>query len=76
MEEHFYLKVQILLPTAYSIIYNKYIVNLEGADDEIKFFHENGYLKPKLNFKTEVNQLMETLDENRTIRNNPQLNFY
>lgn len=61
--------------SVFNYFYNKYIVNLEGADDEIKFFHENGYLKPKLNFKTEVNQLMETLDENRTIRNESSTKF-
>ena len=35
----------------FNYLYNKFIVNLSGADDEIKFFHENGYLKPNLNFK-------------------------
>ena len=51
----------------FNYLYNKFIVNLSGADDEIKFFHENGYLKPNLNFKKEVLELNNLLDQKSKI---------
>ena len=44
----------------FNYFYNKYVINLTEADEEIKTFHENGYLKPNLNFKNEAIKLMET----------------
>ena len=43
------------------------IINLDNADSEIKFFHENGYLKPNINFKDEIIQLKDLLDPNNKI---------
>jgi len=51
----------------FNYLYNKFIVNLSGADDDIKFFHENGYLKPNLNFKKEVLELNNLLDQKSKI---------
>lgn len=51
----------------FNYLYNKFIVNLNGADNEIKFFHKNGYLKPNLNFKEEVLELNNLLDPNNKI---------
>ena len=59
----------------FNYLYNKYVVNLKEADDEIKVFHKNGYLKPNLNFKDEVAKLIETLDENRSIKNKGYIQF-
>ncbi len=51
----------------FNYLYNKFIINLDGADDEIKFFHKNGYLKPQINFKEEILQLKKLLDPNHKI---------
>ncbi len=59
----------------FNYLYNKYVVNLKEADDEIKVFHKNGYLKPNLNFKDEVTKLIETLDENRSVKNKSYIQF-
>ena len=48
----------------FNYLYNKFIINLDGADNEIKFFHKNGYLKPEINFKEEVLQLNKLLNPN------------
>lgn len=48
----------------FNYLYNKFIINLDGADNEIKFFHKNGYLKPEINFKEEVLQLNKLLSPN------------
>ena len=61
--------------SVFNYFYNKYIINLNQADDEIKFFHKNGYLKPNLNFKNEANQLLSTLDENRSINHKAKIQF-
>lgn len=59
----------------FNYFYNKYVINLNEADDEIKDFHENGYLKPNLNFKNEAVKLMETLDESRSISHKSSVQF-
>ena len=51
----------------FNYLYNKFIINLDGTDDEIKFFHKNGYLKPQINFKEETLQLKKLLDTNHKI---------
>jgi hypothetical protein len=51
----------------FNYLYNKFIINLDKADSEIKFFHENGYLKPNINFKDEIIQLKDLLDPNNKI---------
>ena len=32
----------------FNYIYNKKIINLKDADDDIRFFHENGFFKPSI----------------------------
>ena len=59
----------------FNYFYNKYVINLTEADEEIKTFHENGYLKPNLNFKNEAIKLMETLDETRSIYQKNSIRF-
>jgi len=49
----------------YNYFYNKYIINLNQKDEEINFFHENGYLKPNINFKEEVLELRKNLDDDK-----------
>ena len=61
--------------SVFNYFYNKYVINLNQADDEIKFFHENGYLKPNLNFKNEASKLMNSLDENRSINHKAKIQF-
>ena len=59
----------------FNYFYNKYVINLNEADEEIKDFHENGYLKPNLNFKNEAVKLMKTLDESRSISHKSSMQF-
>jgi len=59
----------------FNYLYNKYVVNLDNADDDIKFFHEQGYLKPNINFNKEVTNLNEKLDENNVINNRSSIEF-
>lgn len=59
----------------FNYFYNKYVINLNEADEEIKDFHENGYLKPNLNFKNEAVKLMQTLDEKRSINHKSSIQF-
>tara|TARA_B100002052_G_scaffold267242_1_gene265005 strand:+ start:109 stop:1014 length:906 start_codon:yes stop_codon:yes gene_type:complete len=46
----------------FNYFYNKLITNTQNADDEIKFFHENGFFKPNINFKNEVIHLKSLLE--------------
>ena len=34
----------------FNYLYNKFIINLDDTDEEIRFYHKHGYLKPKINF--------------------------
>lgn len=61
--------------SVFNYFYNKFVINLEEADEEIKVFHENGYLKPNLNFQDEATKLIETLDEKRSIKSNASIQF-
>ena len=54
----------------FNFIYNKNIINLKDADDDINFFHENGYLKPNINFQKEIKILKSHLDEKNLSKNN------
>tara|TARA_Y100000590_G_scaffold269029_1_gene302120 strand:+ start:5338 stop:6246 length:909 start_codon:yes stop_codon:yes gene_type:complete len=60
----------------FNYLYNKFIINLEDADDDIKFFHEKGYLKPNINFKEEVLQLKDTLNENNKIESKSKFKYH
>ena len=60
----------------FNFLYNKYVINLENADEDIKFFHKHGYLKPNINFKQEIIQLKETLDEKNKINTPSSFMFY
>ena len=51
----------------FNFLYDKYVVNLNNINNDIRFFHERGYLKPDLNFKAEVIDLVESLDETKPI---------
>ena len=72
----FFKSPNTLTYSVFNYFYNKYIINLNQADDDIRSFHENGYLKPNLNFKNEASKLMETLDENESINQSKKFNFY
>ena len=61
--------------TVFNYFYNRFVINLEEADQEIKVFHEKGYLKPNLNFQDEATKLMETLDERRSIKSKSSIQF-
>ncbi len=54
----------------FNYFYNKKIINLKNADEDILFYHKNGYLKPKLNFKQEIEELKLHLDDNQVTRRN------
>ena len=60
----------------FNYLYNKFIINLEEADDDIKFFHEKGYLKPNINFKEEVLQLKDTLNENNKTESKSNFKYH
>lgn len=47
----------------FNYFYNKFIINTDDICDELKSFHDNGYLKTNLNFKTEVENLYKNLDD-------------
>tara|TARA_A100001011_G_C14294473_1_gene837790 strand:+ start:1122 stop:2027 length:906 start_codon:yes stop_codon:yes gene_type:complete len=59
----------------FNFLYNKFIINLDGADEEIKYFHENGYFKPKINFKNEVYQLNNVIEIDNVDNNQSQFKF-
>lgn len=61
--------------SVYNYLYNKYVVNLDEADDDIKKFHKNGFFKPNLNFKDEAAKLKKTLDKDKSINNNAKIQF-
>ena len=71
----FFKSPNTLTYSVFNYFYNKYVINLNQADDDIRSFHENGYLKPNLNFKNEASKLMETLDENRSINQKAKIQF-
>jgi hypothetical protein len=54
----------------FNYIYNKNIINLKDADEDIYFFHENGFFKPNINFKKEIKLLKCHLDENNISEKN------
>jgi hypothetical protein len=54
----------------FNYLYNKKIINLKHADEEIAFFHENGFLKPKINFKDEIDELKLNLDDKDVTKRN------
>ena len=54
----------------FNYFYNKKIVNLKNVDEEISFFHENGFFKPKINFKDEIDELKLNLDPSDVVRRN------
>ena len=60
----------------FNYLYNKFIINLDDADEEIRFFHKHGYLKPKINFRQEVVELKKSLDEKSIINNSSSTHVF
>ena len=61
--------------TLFNYFYNRFITNQNGADEEIKFFHKNGYLFPNVNFKKEILLLNKVLDVNEKIDNQNEFKY-
>ncbi len=54
----------------FNFLYNKLIINLKGADEDILSFHKNGYLKSRINLSKEIDELKKILNENDVIEKN------
>ena len=54
----------------FNFFYNKLIINLKGADEDILSFHKNGYLKSRINLSKEIDELKKILNENDIIEKN------